>query len=129
VARLPGSEFDHVCARLGRARLDGKAPADHQLADVHGVAENGLDVGGRAFDDVAGAASAAAIVGRRQVDHAHALLGSTFYGAFAAKILIVHVHRYPSWVLPTAGGLLCAILIGAWYTSAVWFFQQVGVGR
>ena len=59
---------------------------------------------------------------------AHSLLGSAFYGAFAAKVLIVRLHRYPVWVLPTAGGLLFAVLVAVWYTSALWFFRLVGVG-
>jgi hypothetical protein len=59
---------------------------------------------------------------------AHSLLGCSFYGAFAAKVLIVRLHRFPRWVLPTAGGLLFAVLVSVWYTSAVWFFRLVGVG-
>jgi Family of unknown function (DUF6529) len=58
---------------------------------------------------------------------AHSLLGCAVYGAFAAKVLIVRLHRFPGWVLPTAGGLLFATLIAVWYTSAVWFFDQVGI--
>ena len=58
----------------------------------------------------------------------HSLLGCAFYGAFAAKVLVVRLHNFPGWVLPTAGGLLFAVLIGVWYTSALWFFQQFGVG-
>jgi len=58
----------------------------------------------------------------------HSLLGCAFYGAFAAKVLVVRLHAFPAWVLPTAGGLLFAVLIGVWYTSALWFFQQFGVG-
>jgi hypothetical protein len=59
---------------------------------------------------------------------AHSLLGSALYGAFAAKVLIVRLHRFPVWVLPTAGGLLFAVLVAVWYTSALWFFRLVGVG-
>jgi Family of unknown function (DUF6529) len=58
----------------------------------------------------------------------HSVIGSAFFGAFAAKILIVRMKRYPVWVLPTAGGLLFATLIVVWYTSALWFFQLVGEG-
>jgi hypothetical protein len=58
---------------------------------------------------------------------AHSLLGSAVYGAFAAKVLIVRLHRFPRWVLPTAGGLLFGTLIAVWYTSALWFFRLVGV--
>ena len=59
---------------------------------------------------------------------AHSLLGAAVYGAFAAKVLIVRLHRFPRWVLPTAGGLLFGILLAVWYTSALWFFRLVGVG-
>jgi hypothetical protein len=59
---------------------------------------------------------------------AHSLLGCCFYGAFAAKVLIVRLHRFPVWVLPTAGGLLFGVLVSVWYTSAVWLFELVGIG-
>ena len=53
---------------------------------------------------------------------AHSLLGCGFYGAFAAKVTIVRLHRFPRLVLPVAGGLLFAVLIGVWYTSALWLY-------
>ena len=53
---------------------------------------------------------------------AHSLLGCAVYGAFAAKVTVVRLHRFPGWVLPAAGGLLFAVLIGVWYTSAVWLY-------
>ena len=55
---------------------------------------------------------------------AHSLLGCAVYGGFAAKVTIVRLHRFPRFVLPLAGGLLFAILIGVWYTSAVWLYSQ-----
>jgi Family of unknown function (DUF6529) len=58
---------------------------------------------------------------------AHSLLGCAVYGAFAAKVLIVRLHRFPVWVLPTAGGLLFAALVAVWYTSALWFFRLAGL--
>jgi cytochrome c553 len=54
----------------------------------------------------------------------HSLLGCAVYGAFAAKVTIVRLHRFPRFVLPVAGGLLFAVLIGVWYTSAVWLYSQ-----
>src|SRR6266478_3465966 len=36
---------------------------------------------------------------------AHSLLGCAVYGAFAAKVTIVRLHRFPRFVLPVAGGL------------------------
>ena len=58
----------------------------------------------------------------------HSLAGSAFFGAYVAKVTIVRLHRFPRWVLPTAGGLLFAVLIGLWYTSAYWFFTTVDSG-
>ena len=52
----------------------------------------------------------------------HSLLGSALYGAVVAKVLIVRSSRFAPWVLPVAGGLLFAILLGLWLTSALWFF-------
>jgi mono/diheme cytochrome c family protein len=54
----------------------------------------------------------------------HSLIGSAFFGAYAAKITIVKLHRFPRPVLPVAGGLLFATLLGLWYTSAVWLYKQ-----
>jgi mono/diheme cytochrome c family protein len=55
---------------------------------------------------------------------AHSLLGCAVYGAFAAKVTILRLHRFPTPVLPVAGGLLFATLIGVWYTSALWLYRQ-----
>jgi mono/diheme cytochrome c family protein len=54
----------------------------------------------------------------------HSLLGCAVYGAFAAKVTILRLHRFPKPVLPIAGGLLFATLIGVWYTSALWLYRQ-----
>jgi cytochrome c553 len=54
----------------------------------------------------------------------HGLLGCAVYGAFAAKVTIVRLRRFPSPVLPVAGGLLFAVLIGVWYTSALWLYTR-----
>jgi mono/diheme cytochrome c family protein len=54
----------------------------------------------------------------------HSLLGCAVYGGFAAKVTIVRLRRFPVPVLPIAGGLLFAILIGVWYTSAVWLYTR-----
>jgi mono/diheme cytochrome c family protein len=55
---------------------------------------------------------------------AHSLLGCAVFGAFAAKVTIVRMHRFPKPVLPLAGGLLFAVLIAVWYTSALWLYRQ-----
>jgi hypothetical protein len=52
----------------------------------------------------------------------HSLLGSALYGAVAAKVLVVRWTRFAPWVLPVAGSLLFAVLLGLWLTSALWFF-------
>jgi cytochrome c553 len=54
----------------------------------------------------------------------HSLLGCAVYGAFAAKITIVRLRRFPTPVLPIAGGVLFAVLIGVWYSSAVWLYTR-----
>ena len=60
---------------------------------------------------------------------AHSLFGCAVYGAFASKVTIVRLHNFPRWVLPTAGGLLFAVLVGVWWTSAVWLYGQNTTAR
>jgi hypothetical protein len=55
---------------------------------------------------------------------AHSLLGCAVYGGYAAKVTIVRLRRFPVPVLPVAGGVLFATLIGVWYTSAVWLYTR-----
>ncbi len=57
----------------------------------------------------------------------HSLAGCAFYGAFAAKVVLVHTRRLPGWALPVAGGLLLTAVVVAWLTSAVWLFSEVGI--
>jgi Family of unknown function (DUF6529) len=52
----------------------------------------------------------------------HSLLGSALYGAFLAKLIIVRTRGCPGWALAVAGGLLFAIVLGLWLTSALHFF-------
>ena len=59
----------------------------------------------------------------------HSVAGCAFYGAFAAKVLLVHTRRLPGWALPLAGGLLLSTVVLAWLTSALWLFATVGVTR
>ena len=54
----------------------------------------------------------------------HSLLGCAVYGAYAAKVTIVRLRRFPAPVLPIAGGLLFAVLIGVWYSSALWLYTR-----
>lgn len=53
----------------------------------------------------------------------HSLLGSALYGAVVVKVLMVRSSRFAGWALPVAGGLLFAILLGLWLTSALPFFS------
>jgi uncharacterized protein DUF6529 len=53
----------------------------------------------------------------------HSIAGCFLYGAFAAKVLLVHSRRLPGWALPVAGGTLAIILGVLWYTSALWYYH------
>jgi Family of unknown function (DUF6529) len=57
---------------------------------------------------------------------AHSLLGCAFYGAFAAKVVIVRSPNLPGPALPVAGGLTFVVLVAVWYTSALWLIGQNG---
>lgn len=57
----------------------------------------------------------------------HSFFGCAFYGAFTTKMLALRARRVPGWALPISGGLLFALLIGAWATAALWYFTQSGV--
>lgn len=57
---------------------------------------------------------------------AHSLLGCTFYGAFAAKLVVVRSKSLPGAALPIAGGLVFAVLVAVWLTSGLWFIDQNG---
>jgi hypothetical protein len=58
----------------------------------------------------------------------HSLLGSSFYGVFIGKVLIVRSSGFPGWALPIAGGILFSVLLGLWLTAGLWFFTTHGVG-
>jgi hypothetical protein len=53
----------------------------------------------------------------------HSIAGCFFYGAFAAKVLVVQSRRLPGWVLPAAGGTLAVVAGVLWYTSALWYYN------
>ncbi len=57
---------------------------------------------------------------------AHSLLGCVFYGAFATKVMLIRTPGKPGIVTPVAGGVLFAVLIGAWLTSGLWFISENG---
>jgi hypothetical protein len=56
----------------------------------------------------------------------HSLFGCAFYGAFAAKIVVVRSRSLPGIALPVAGGLLFTVLVLVWLTSAWWFISNNG---
>jgi hypothetical protein len=58
---------------------------------------------------------------------AHSLLGCAVYGAFAAKVTIVRSKGLPGLALPVAGGMMFALFVLAWYTSALWFIDERGL--
>jgi hypothetical protein len=57
----------------------------------------------------------------------HSFFGCAVYGAFATKMLALRTRGLPGWSLPLLGGLLFALLVGAWGTASVWYFTQPGV--
>jgi hypothetical protein len=57
---------------------------------------------------------------------AHSLLGCAFYGAFAAKVVIVRSPALPGPALPLAGGALFTVLVATWWTSGLWFISENG---
>jgi hypothetical protein len=54
----------------------------------------------------------------------HSIAGCFFYGAFAAKVLVVRSRRLPGRLLPVVGGALVTAVAVIWYTSALWFFDD-----
>jgi Family of unknown function (DUF6529) len=56
----------------------------------------------------------------------HSILGCLFYGAFTAKVLVVRSRGLPGSALPLAGGLLFAVLVYVWLTSALWYIDRFG---
>jgi uncharacterized protein DUF6529 len=53
----------------------------------------------------------------------HSLAGCFLYGAFTAKVMMVHSRRLPGWALPVTGGALAVITGVLWYTSAIWYYN------
>jgi hypothetical protein len=58
----------------------------------------------------------------------HAVVGTFFYGVFAAKVLIVRDRSLPGWALPTVGLTLASMLGVLWLTSSFWYFTTVRFG-
>jgi hypothetical protein len=58
----------------------------------------------------------------------HSVVGSIVYGVLCAKLIAVHNHSYPGWVLPAVGGTLFGCLAVLWLTSSFWYFTNVNFG-
>jgi hypothetical protein len=56
----------------------------------------------------------------------HSILGCLFYGAFAAKVLIVRSRGLPGSALPLAGGLVFVLLVYVWLLSGLWYIDHIG---
>jgi hypothetical protein len=56
----------------------------------------------------------------------HGLFGCVFYGAFTAKVLVLHSKRMPGWALPVVAGLALTAVVGAGLTGAVWYLNAFG---
>ena len=59
----------------------------------------------------------------------HSIAGCLFFGAFTVKMLALTRRGMPGWVLPVFGGLVFALLVVLWFTSAFWFFSTYGVSK
>ncbi|MEN0130603.1 MAG: DUF6529 family protein [Brevundimonas sp.] len=57
----------------------------------------------------------------------HSVAGCLLYGVFAAKMLALRVRGLPRAVVPILGAALVALVVLAWFTSALWFFGQADV--
>lgn len=57
----------------------------------------------------------------------HSILGSVFYGAYAAKMVGLRLRGTPAWLLPVLGGLTFTVFVCVWLTSALWFFTRSGL--
>jgi hypothetical protein len=57
---------------------------------------------------------------------AHSILGCAFYGAFAAKVIVVRSRNLPGLALPIAGGLTFAVFVCIWLTSGLWYIDHSG---
>lgn len=53
----------------------------------------------------------------------HSIAGCFFYGAFAAKVLVVQWRETPRWLLPVLGGSLVAAIAVSWYDAPLWYFN------
>ena len=57
----------------------------------------------------------------------HSAFGCFFYGAFAAKMLILREDHAPGWALPALGGAVFSGMTALWLTASYWYFTTFGV--
>lgn len=57
----------------------------------------------------------------------HSVFGCFFYGAFVAKMLVLHRPDSPRWSLPLLGGALFTAFVTLWLTASLWFFTTSGL--
>ena len=55
----------------------------------------------------------------------HSYAGAFLYGALAAKLTVVRWRGLPGWLLPLAGGFLVSGVVVLWFTSALWYFNDM----
>ena len=59
----------------------------------------------------------------------HAIVGTFFYGVFAAKVLVVRDHSLPGWVAADGRAVRLPSMLGVlWLTSSLWYFTTVRFG-
>jgi hypothetical protein len=56
----------------------------------------------------------------------HSIFGCVFYGAFAAKMIVLQRPKSPGWALPLLGGTVFTGLTVLWLTASLWFFTTSG---
>ena len=59
----------------------------------------------------------------------HSVAGCVLYGVFAATMLALRLRGLPAVTVPVLGGLLAAVIVVLWFSSALWFFGQSGYAR
>jgi hypothetical protein len=57
----------------------------------------------------------------------HSVAGCALYGAFVAKVLVVHSRHLPGWLLPAAGSTLFAAIGVLWYSAPLWVLNEYAV--
>ncbi|MBA3490116.1 MAG: hypothetical protein H0T78_11385 [Longispora sp.] len=59
----------------------------------------------------------------------HSVAGCLFYGTFVSKMITIRSRRLSRWALPVLGGVVFTSFVVAWATSALWWFNTVGLSR